>query len=110
MKIWVDDTREPPWEKGCYRWVKSTNEAIAAIVDFESRVDRGMMADDAYIEYLDMDHDAGDYAADGGDYIKVLDWMEEHGYCYDIHIHSMNPVGVQNMRRIIQHNGWKEVK
>ena len=26
-----------------------------------------------------------------------------------IHIHSMNVVGVQNMRAIIQRNGWKEV-
>lgn len=26
-----------------------------------------------------------------------------------IRIHSMNPVGVQNMRAIIQRNGWTEV-
>ena len=24
-------------------------------------------------------------------------------------LHSMNPVGIQNMRAIIQRNGWKEV-
>ena len=62
------------------------------------------------IELLDIDHDAGDYAKDGGDYIKLLDWLEETGRNYPIRIHSMNPVGVQNMRRIIQRNGWKEVK
>ena len=109
MILWVDDIREPVWNKGCYRWVKSTNEAIRAIVDFENRVDRNMMADDAYIEYIDMDHDAGDYVSDGGDYINILKWMEEHGYCYDIRIHSMNPVGRDNIRKIMKHNHWKEI-
>ena len=26
-----------------------------------------------------------------------------------IHLHTMNPVGRENMRRIIQHNGWKQI-
>ena len=64
---------------------------------------------DCEIELIDMDHDAGDYACCGGDYIKLLDWLEETGRNYPIHIHSMNPVGVANMRRIIQRNNWKEV-
>ena len=51
----------------------------------------------------------GEYAQYGGDYIKLLDWLEETGRNYPIRIHSMNPVGVENMRRIIQRNGWKEV-
>ena len=61
------------------------------------------------IELIDMDHDAGEYARYGGDYIKLLDWLEETGRDYPIRIHSQNPVGVANMRRIIQRNGWKEV-
>ena len=60
-------------------------------------------------ELIDIDHDAGDWAEFGGDYIKLLDWLEETGRNYPIHIHSMNVVGVANMRRIIQRNGWKEV-
>lgn len=60
-------------------------------------------------ELIDIDHDAGEYAFDGGDYIKLLDWLEETNRNYPIHIHSMNPVGVQNMRNIIQRNGWVEV-
>lgn len=62
------------------------------------------------IELIDIDHDAGDYANDGGDYIKLLDWLEETGRNYPIRIHSMNPVEIENMRRIIQKNGWTEVK
>lgn len=95
MKIWVDDLRPAP---DGYRWCKSVNEAKLYIVAANS------------IEVIDMDHDAGDYAYDGGDYIKLLDWLERTGRSYPIHIHSMNPVGVENMRRIIQHNGWTEIR
>jgi hypothetical protein len=61
-------------------------------------------------EVIDLDHDAGDFARAGGDYIAILDWLEETGRNYPIRIHSMNPVGVENMRRIIQRNGWTEVR
>ena len=62
---------------------------------------------------IDLDHDAGNYVSEGGDYIKLLNWLEAKNIVdtgYSFHIHSMNPVGVQNMRAIIQHNGWTEVK
>ena len=52
----------------------------------------------------------GDYAIFGGDYIRLLDWLEETGRNYPIRIHSMNPVGVANMRAIIERNGWKEIR
>ena len=53
-------------------------------------------------------YDAGDYANDGGDYIKLLDWLEETGRNYPIRLHTMNPVGRENMRAIIRKNGWTE--
>lgn len=98
MKIWVDDVRPAP--KG-YVWCKSVNEAKTIISNCVV----------AYIilDVIDIDHDAGEYASDGGDYIKLLDWLEEAELNYPIHIHSMNPVGVENMRRIIQRNKWIEV-
>lgn len=101
MKLWVDDLRPAP--EG-YRWLKSVNQAKEAIEVFEAFA--SMFA----IEIIDLDHDAGDYANDGGDYIKLLDWLEETGRNYPIRIHSMNPVGRENMRRIIQRNGWMEVR
>ena len=97
--IWIDDVRPAP--EG-YIWCKSVNEAKRAIVNSIHLY--------YSIPHLDIDHDAGDYAWDGGDYIKVLDWLEEMGYNVIIKIHSMNPVGVQNMRAIIQRNGWTEVR
>lgn len=62
------------------------------------------------IDLIDIDHDAGAYAIMGGDYIKLLDWLEETGRNYPIRIHSANVVGVANMRRVIQRNGWKEIR
>ena len=100
MKLWIDDVRPAP--DGYDFWKKSVEEAIDFI-----RVAESVEAD---IEVLDIDHDAGDYAIFGGDYIKLLDWLEETGRNYPIRIHSMNPVGVANMRAIIEKNGWKEIK
>ena len=100
MKLWIDDVRIPPMG---YCWVQSVNVAKALIEDAEIKKVYGL------IEVIDIDHDAGEFATDGGDYIKLLDWLEETGRNYPIHIHSMNPVGVANMRAIIQKNGWREV-
>ena len=94
MKIWIDDVR--PASDG-YIWIKSVNEAKKVITYYENLLN---------IDVIDIDHDAGQYSKDGGDYIFLLDWLEETGRNYPIHIHSMNPVGVENMKRIIQRNGW----
>ena len=96
MKLWIDDIRPAP---AGYRWCKSVNEAKGNILVYEN-----------VIELIDIDHDAGDFVKCGGDYIQLLDWLEATGRSYPIHIHSMNPVGVANMRAIIQRNGWEEVK
>lgn len=104
MVLWVDDVRVPPESHiPKYIWVRTVNDAKQAI----ERLEVGKMN---LLEYIDIDHDAGDYAKFGGDYIKLLDWLEETGRNYPIRIHSMNPVGVENMRRIIQKNGWTEVR
>lgn len=105
MKLWIDDARPAP--EG-YIWIKSVNDAIRYIEIYGDYIDSDNVMIDC-IELIDIDHDAGDYAQYGGDYIKLLDWLEETGRNYPIHIHSMNPVGIQNMRRIIERNGWKEV-
>ena len=101
MKIWVDDIRECSDDYDY--WFKSTNETIKFLRD---RQKYGL---ECTIEVLNLDHDAGDYAKYGGDYIKILDWMENVRFECPVRIHSMNPVGRENMRRIIRENGWKEV-
>lgn len=97
-KIWVDDCRTPP---DGYIWFKTVNKTIDFILIHNDEID-----------LLDLYHDASiDYVSDGGDYIKILDFLEKtfpNIQC-KFHIHSMNVVGVENMRRIIQRNGWEEV-
>lgn len=100
MKIWVDDVRPAP--EG-YIHCTSVWMTIALIITQEH------WPNAEPIEVIDLDHDAGEFHHQGGDYIKILDWMEKNYRNYPIHIHSMNPVGVANMRRIIQKNGWKEI-
>lgn len=65
---------------------------------------------DLSIQVIDIDHDAGEYSQYGGDYIKLLDWIEETGRSYPIHIHSMNPVGRANMEAICKRNGWTLIR
>ena len=91
MKIWVDDLRPVP--QG-YIGTKSVNETIELI---EKLVDAGET-----IELLDLDHDLGDYAFQGGDAIKLLDYLAERGTFYPVAIHTANPVGKANMERVIK--------
>ena len=97
MKIWVDDVKAMP--KGYNIHCQSVNDTISVIEYIE-------MKQKVNIELLDLDHDAGDFRCDGGDYIKILDWLEERNISVPIRIHSGNIVGRQNMERIIKHNGW----
>ena len=101
MKLWVDDVRPAPNDHE-YVHIPTVDIAIFTIYLYEQQ--------NIPIELIDIDHDAGDYVQYGGDYIKLLNWLEETGRNYPIRIHSMNPVGVENMRRIIKRNGWTEVK
>ena len=96
MKIWIDDVRPAP--QGYY-WAQSVNDAKAAIILSERY--------NTTIELLDLDHDAGDFVEYGGDFIKILDWMEETDRNYPVRFHTANPVGRMNMIAIAQKNGWR---
>lgn len=115
MKIWIDDIRPAP--EG-YEWCKSVDDAIYIIdgIYMYHWATQFWNTVKDKLEVIDLDHDAGEYAKFGGDYIKLLDYLEDceknHGYdLKDVkfHIHSMNPVGVENMRQIIRRNGWEEI-
>lgn len=104
MKLWIDDIRQAP---DGYVWIRSVDKATEFIEIYENHYRRTkdpLMK----ITLIDIDHDAGDFGPP--DYIAILDWLEETGRSYPIRIHSMNVVGVENMRRIIQRNGWTEVR
>lgn len=112
MKIvlWIDDLRDPPARVDTeYIIARSVNQAKAAIALAEKP------AWCHPIDYISIDHDAGIYEPQGGDYINLLNWLEyrqhtQNGKIYPIQIHSFNPVGCVNMRAIIERNNWKEIR
>lgn len=105
MKLWIDAVRPAP---DGYVWCHSVWRAIKEIeINAINAKEWGIIDP---IELIDIDHDAGDYAQYGGDYIKLLDWLEATGRNYPIHIHSMNVVGKINMEAICRRNGWKIVE
>ena len=91
IKIWVDDLRAVP---AGYEGTKSVNETVALIEKIEQ--------DQGKVVLLDLDHDLGDYAKDGGDAIRILDFLAERGTFYPIRIHTANPVGRANMERMLK--------
>ena len=102
MKVWIDDVRYPP---DGWIWYKEINPALRFIRENYQLIDT-----------ISFDHDAGGFRRGNDDYIVILKEMERlyrRGLINCSHIkfrlHSANPVGVQNMRAIIQANGWKEV-
>lgn len=108
MKIvlWIDDLRDPPNRPNeQYMIARSVNQAKALIELSE----KDEWADK--IDYIDIDHDAGVYAAAGGDFINVLNYLEHRqhtsgGRIYPIQIHTQNAVGYANMRAICKKNNW----
>src|SRR4051812_24744480 len=100
QKIWLDDVRPAPdgWE-----WCKTAEDAIMII-----RVDAFMndvgTPHLTQISDISLDHDLGEGVKTGYDVVKELEWCVAHCQGYrvpNITIHSMNPVGRENMQRAI---------
>ena len=99
MKLWIDDVRPAPEGYVRYRTVNNAQYAIELYESIKLPID-----------LIDIGCEAGIYSRDGGNYIRLLSWLEATGRDYPIRIHSQNPVGAANMRAIIKRNGWKEIK
>lgn len=89
--MWLDDLRPVP--EG-WTGVRSVNEAIALL-------STGLVVE------ASLDHDLGDYAYDGGDGYKVVDWMAENNIwpSAGVHCHSGNPVGRERIEGVVQRYG-----
>lgn len=105
VNIWIDDIRPAP--EG-YIWCQTYSSAVNCILVHS--------LGDNKINIIDFDHDLGDEAFDGfGDRIErtgydvakfiVVNQISINGF----HIHSMNPVGVKNIRELLIHYGYKEI-
>ena len=106
MKLWLDDlmddrssNRVTP--KG-YVGAHSVNEAIELV---ENAIKRGEET-----EVIDLDHDLGDYAKDGGDAPKFLDYLVEHEIFPPVKFHTSNITGRDNMKTIVNRFWPDELK
>lgn len=91
IKIWLDDIR--PLPPNYTHLAHSVNEAKKIVINAEQN--------NKTISIIDCDHDLGDYAHDGGDGIKLLDWLVERNTLYPIQLHTQNPVEKMNMQRTL---------
>ena len=105
VNIFVDDIRETP---AGFIHFYSVNDCVGYL--------RRMYKTGVSEFYLDLDHDAGDYFNQGGDYINILRYLEDMrrmGHIrhmkIKVHFHTGNTVGLLNMRAIINSNrDWME--
>lgn len=97
--IYIDDMRQPLIPDAL--WVKSYDEAIAALIDITDLMD----IDDFISLVVDFDHDLGE----GKTGYDVAKWLIDNSYIGKFRIHSMNPVGANNIRQLLKHYGWTEV-
>ena len=91
--IYIDDMRQPLIPD--VLWVKSYDEAIAALTTIPYTPSL----------IIDFDHDLGE----GKTGYDVAKWLVEYNYFGKFHIHSMNPVGANNIRQLLKHYGWTEI-
>lgn len=102
LKLWIDDVREAP---PGFRWFRSVVQFIGWC--HERRTFAG-------VALVDLDFDAGEYAARGGDYANALRYLERCGVRdVVVHVHSSNVVGAAEIRRVVSRNkanGWREVR
>lgn len=89
--LWRDDVRTAP---AGWVHVRSVNEAIVYLEQHQ-------------VTYASLDHDLGTFAEDGGDGVKLTDWMAAHDQwpALGIRVHSSNPVAVATMLATIDRYG-----
>ena len=89
--IYIDDMRQPLIPDAL--WAKSYDEAVEVIINMPITLT------------IDFDHDLGEEKT-GYDFAK---WLIEQSYIGKFRIHSMNPVGANNIRQLLKHYGWTEI-
>lgn len=99
--IYIDDTRQPLIPGAI--WVKSYGEAIAALKAVV--VLKAVSPPNSLTLVVDFDHDLGEKKT-GYDVAK---WLAEYPWTANFRVHSMNPVGANNIRQLLKHYGWTEV-
>lgn len=110
LYIYLDDIRDMPWQYTLHVdkaiVCRSYRAAVAAIKKYLPSFDNLIIDLDHDLGYdgLDLDNDHSNDPT-GYDFCKYLVENEITG---KFHVHSMNPVGAENMRQLLSHYGWIE--
>ena len=99
LYIYLDDLRDMPLQHDLYDQAvvcRNYQDAVSAIKKYLPSFDNLI---------VDLDHDLGNKLT-GYDFCKYL---VENKITGQFHIHSMNVVGVENMRQLLSHYGWIEI-
>ena len=91
-KLWLDDVRRRPADFDM--WAQSVNMLKEMIEDIERKGDT--------IALISLDNDMGEYYNDGGDGIKVLDYLVERGTLYPVELHTANKTAREYMERMLR--------
>ena len=101
MKLWANDIAPDGYMHQHY-WCASVDEAKNIILQYEEQGEP--------FESIAINPKACTYMQKGGDYYNLISWLEQTRRNYPICIYSDDDVVIENMRLIIERNGWKEVK
>lgn len=97
--IWLDDERNP------YNDLKDSMEVVI-VRTYEEAIDTFLDLNDGKDDIcISFDHDLGTKKT-GYDFAK---WLVEHRITGFFHLHTMNPVGRENIRQLLKHYGWIQI-
>lgn len=104
MYLWLDDVRPLGGEGTSYIGLIQEYECVVAHSVNQAKMLIEIAEHNGYEKFiLDLDHDLGDYAGDGGDGYELVKWLVETGRNtdnYRVYCHSMNPVGATNILKM----------
>ena len=92
--IWLDDIRNAPAHYEVARTYSSAIQLLNSCLVYTDNI------------HISFDHDLGEEKS-GYDVAKYI--VENHIPC-TFSIHSMNPVGAENIRQLMTHYGYVEIK
>lgn len=100
--LWVDDERRNPFEgiTLCEGVSTRTTRSYQATIDFLE-----LCRDMHWEVYIDLDHDLGEEKT-GYDICKFI--VSSQFPLLGFHLHTMNPVGKQNMEQLLTHYGYAQ--
>jgi hypothetical protein len=103
MKLWIDSVQPKP--EGYTHWARSVNQAKAIIENIE---ENNYEDEENYeeIELINLNYDLGDYAYDGGDGLRFINWLVYRMTYYPIIFHTTNFIGKIKMQQI-KKRYWK---